>query len=837
MLYQGDYAEDATVYVMFNTFTSNDPSASSTITDFINTDVHIHKDDGLTQRNNAAGITVSVDFDSITGSHMIKIDTNDNTVAAFWVTGSDYFVRIEGTTVDGGAINAVVGHFSIENRIMRGTDSANTTTPPTVTEIQAEMEEDGASILDSISDLLPGSTIAAATDIPAMVGTDDAALATVVGVLADAAAAGDPTEADTLMKYMKQLINILIGTTGIGAFPAEAAPANAVSLAEVIRAIHADVTGLNGDVMVGTNSANTTTPPTVTEIQAEMEEDGASILDAISDLLPGSTIAAATDIPAMVGTNNAATAVKLLKYVQLLARSDAAIEGDLSTELGEINASAGSGVGNYSSQTDSGEAASDTLGHADYGLSKLVRATTPANKLDISSTGEAGLDFDNIKDASGAHTLTNITIPIAASVTVIGTDGITAASIKSDAVTEIQSGLATGTNVTDAHSTTDGKVDAIQTDLGDFSGRTNNKSLLAVLGVPDVSAKDLTTLLVTDRLDHATYGLSAIRTRGDIAWITGGGAGITDILNVQSLIPNDIDLANTATVRLALGLTNMIDDLPSTVEITPGTITIDRKAIGGTSWSNVVNAAAMSEAAGLIYYDEVFDTGTGYAEGDSLRITFKSQKITVSANDYEITDATGWIYQTSIRQTMVGTNGANTTVPDASGTAAGLHTATDSKVDANNTILGHASYGNAKLVRSTTPANTLDVDTDGEVDINMAQTTPGSPTSDTVGEALRKAHQQLPEGPQKNAAFNDLMFLMVDETDHATPETGLTVTGQVSKDAAAFGAVAGSIAEISNGIYAIDATAADMNADLLTFRFSATGADDTFITIKTTPAP
>jgi len=116
MNYLGDYTEDDIVYLMFNTYTSNDPSASSTITNFANTDVHIHKDDGLTQRNNAAGITVSVDFDGITGSHMIKIDTSDDTVGGFWVTGSDYFVRIEGTTVDGATINSVVGHFSIENR-------------------------------------------------------------------------------------------------------------------------------------------------------------------------------------------------------------------------------------------------------------------------------------------------------------------------------------------------------------------------------------------------------------------------------------------------------------------------------------------------------------------------------------------------------------------------------------------------------------------------------------------------------------------------------------------------------------------------------------------------
>jgi len=115
--YLGDYVKDETIYVMFNTFTSDDPSASCTITNLINTDVHIHKNDGLTQRNNAAGITMSVNFDGITGSHMIKIDTSDDTVAGFWVAGADYFVRIEGTTVDGATINAVVSHFSIENRV------------------------------------------------------------------------------------------------------------------------------------------------------------------------------------------------------------------------------------------------------------------------------------------------------------------------------------------------------------------------------------------------------------------------------------------------------------------------------------------------------------------------------------------------------------------------------------------------------------------------------------------------------------------------------------------------------------------------------------------------
>lgn len=76
-----------------------------------------------------------------------------------------------------------------------------------------------------------------------------------LGAVDEAAAAGDPSATESVMQYVKQIVNVLVGAAGVGTFPAEAAPGNAVSLAEVIRAIHADVTGLNGSAMVGTNSA------------------------------------------------------------------------------------------------------------------------------------------------------------------------------------------------------------------------------------------------------------------------------------------------------------------------------------------------------------------------------------------------------------------------------------------------------------------------------------------------------------------------------------------------------------------------------------------------------
>jgi hypothetical protein len=110
--YYGDYLEDETVYIPFNTFDSNDPSASVTITNLVDADIKVHKDGSATQIV-TDGATVAIDFDSITGNHLITIDTS---VHADYATGSDYLVRIEGTTVDGATINAWVGSFSIENR-------------------------------------------------------------------------------------------------------------------------------------------------------------------------------------------------------------------------------------------------------------------------------------------------------------------------------------------------------------------------------------------------------------------------------------------------------------------------------------------------------------------------------------------------------------------------------------------------------------------------------------------------------------------------------------------------------------------------------------------------
>lgn len=90
--------------------------------------------------------------------------------------------------------------------------------------------------------------------------------------------------------------------------------------------------------------------------------------------------------------------------------------------------------------------------------------------------------------------------------------------------------------------------------------------------------------------------------------------------------------------------------------------------------------------------------------------------------------------------------------------------------------------------------------------------------------------------PTKNVALSNFCFLMVDATDFATPETGLTITAQISKDGGAFAAATNAAAEIANGWYAITLTQAEMNADTVLLRFTATGAAARNVQILTQPA-
>lgn len=117
MNYLGDFAEDATVRFAFSTHaTTGAPVAPSSA--FEAADILVYKNGGAAQKTSTNGVTMTSPFDSITGLHLVEIDTsNDTGDAAFWVAGADYMAVLSpDETVDSLAVVKVVASWSIENR-------------------------------------------------------------------------------------------------------------------------------------------------------------------------------------------------------------------------------------------------------------------------------------------------------------------------------------------------------------------------------------------------------------------------------------------------------------------------------------------------------------------------------------------------------------------------------------------------------------------------------------------------------------------------------------------------------------------------------------------------
>lgn len=124
-MYLGDYTED---YADLNfKFTTRDTDAAPyTLAGSPVVSVYASNETGTEV---TTGVTLSVDFDGVTGLNNVNIDLSAD---AFYATGEDYSVVITTGTVNGNSVvGEVVATFSIENRFMRGTDGANTTVPDT----------------------------------------------------------------------------------------------------------------------------------------------------------------------------------------------------------------------------------------------------------------------------------------------------------------------------------------------------------------------------------------------------------------------------------------------------------------------------------------------------------------------------------------------------------------------------------------------------------------------------------------------------------------------------------------------------------------------------------
>lgn len=110
MIQFGNIAEDATIDFKFYTTKAD----GSIITLAGSPVLAVYKTNNTTE--STAGITLTVDFDSRTGMHHVRIDTS---AAAFYAINNDYQVVLTAGTVDGkSVVGYVIAQFSIENRVV-----------------------------------------------------------------------------------------------------------------------------------------------------------------------------------------------------------------------------------------------------------------------------------------------------------------------------------------------------------------------------------------------------------------------------------------------------------------------------------------------------------------------------------------------------------------------------------------------------------------------------------------------------------------------------------------------------------------------------------------------
>jgi hypothetical protein len=116
MNYLGDFVEDSTIYIYFTTHEAETGAPVAPSSAFESADVSIYKNGSATQKATTNGLTMTSPFDSVTGLHLLAIDTsNDTGDAGFWAAGGEYsVVLIPDETVDGSSVLKVLSTFSIE---------------------------------------------------------------------------------------------------------------------------------------------------------------------------------------------------------------------------------------------------------------------------------------------------------------------------------------------------------------------------------------------------------------------------------------------------------------------------------------------------------------------------------------------------------------------------------------------------------------------------------------------------------------------------------------------------------------------------------------------------
>ncbi len=467
--YLGDYSPTKTVNCKFNTHQADGTPITLAGTPAIS----VYKAGSTTE--STTGVTLTVDYDSITGMHNIAIDTSAD--GTFYSADSDFDIVITTGTVDSiSVVGTIVGSFSLHNRShLRPTAIDRTLDVATTGEAGLDFnnikQASGATTLNNI-------TVPTTTSVTNIVTANATQIS------------GDATAANNLEAALDGTGGIVISANIDGSL---SGGVGSVGVAGITVSTFAPSTGLQA---VRSNTAQAGSSNTITlDASAIATNDyyNGCLISLVSGMgngqtrlitnYVGSTKVATVDWDWIVNPDNSTS------FVISHANQPALTSNlEVSTDIGDPLSAAVPGAYN------AGEAGYVLGTNLDAVVSSRLAPTTAGRTLDVTATGEAGLDFDNIKQATGATTLTNITVPTVTAVTNMVTANMTQISGDSTAADNLEAAL-DGTGGVTISADIDGEVATIAEDgitVGSLSPEAAEGIAIALLDLADGVETSLT---------------------------------------------------------------------------------------------------------------------------------------------------------------------------------------------------------------------------------------------------------------------------------------------------------------------------------------------------------
>lgn len=383
--YQGDFTAGKTVRVFFNT--QDTTGAPITLASGA---ISVYKDGGTTETT--TGVTLTTDFDSRTGLHLVAVDTSAD--GTFYSGGSDFEVVITAGTVNSiSVVGKSVAKFSLSNRSALRPTTADRTLDVTAT---GEAGIDWANIGSPTTTVnLSGTTVKTATDVETDTADIQSRLpAALVSGRMDSYIGA--TAASLTFNLTGSITGNLSGSVG-------------------------SVTGNVGGNVIGSVGSVAAGGITASSIATGAIDADALATDAVGEIADGVW--------------------------------DEALAGHLGAGSTGAALNAAGAAGDPWSTTLPGAYGAGTAGYIvgtniDALISSRLAPTVAGRTLDITAGGTAGVDWGNVENQSTVVNLsaTNIDVDqvvasVSGSVGSIGADGVTASSLATDAVNEIADGI------------------------------------------------------------------------------------------------------------------------------------------------------------------------------------------------------------------------------------------------------------------------------------------------------------------------------------------------------------------------------------------------------------